>query len=147
MVVKLYKTSSENDRVVKELTEELSLTGTLRDSTSILNPTLTIEGDIDIASKNYAYIEEFGRYYFIDDIVSIRNNLWSVSMSVDVLMSYKDDILNLDCIIERQERKYNLYLNDSDILTYANPIIQTKLFAVDNGLDKNANSLVLAVVR
>ena len=63
--------------------------------------------------KNYAYIEEFARYYFIKS-VSIENNKLAVfDLECDVLMSFKDDIHGLECIIARNETEYNLMLSDS----------------------------------
>lgn len=67
----------------------------LLDATSITNPVVTIERDAIerpyVYKFNYAYIPDFERYYFIDDITT-SNNLWVFSMSVDVLASYKSAI-------------------------------------------------------
>lgn len=48
---------------------------------------------------NYCYIPDFDRYYFISNITSVRTNLWRIDCSVDVLMSYQAEILNLDVIV------------------------------------------------
>ena len=42
MNITLYKTSSENERVDKSLTSSLSLTGTLKDKTDVINPVVLI---------------------------------------------------------------------------------------------------------
>ena len=70
------------------------VSGYLLDGTSIINPVITFEqtSTYDIRDYNYAYIGTFNRYYFITNITT-DNNLWIVSMSVDVLASYKADIL------------------------------------------------------
>lgn len=127
MVIKLYKTASENEKVKKELTDETVLEGTLRESSSILDFTVTIEGD-DLSGFNYAYIEDFHRYYYINDITIVRTGLWRFSMSVDVLMTYKDQFLQLNAIVSRQENKYNLYLRDDNMKAYSNSRIVTKRF-------------------
>ena len=63
--------------------------------------------------KNYAYIEEFARYYFVKS-VSVENNKLAVfDLECDVLMSFRNDIHGLECIISRNESNYNLMLSDS----------------------------------
>lgn len=66
-----------------------------------------------VVTTNYAYIEEFNRYYFISNISVVRNNLWLLELSCDVLMSYAYDIKNLEGMIERQEFDFNPMLEDN----------------------------------
>ena len=66
--------------------------------------------NINIFACNYAYIEEFHRYYYITNITSIHNNVWQLTMRVDVLMSYKSDIYNLKALVVRNE-----YASDPNI--------------------------------
>ena len=91
-IISLFKTASENNRVVKDLTDEKQLSGELRNQTSVLNPSIRIESAENIAGYNYCYIPEFGRYYYITDITSVRTRVWEVSMRCDVLMSYSAQI-------------------------------------------------------
>ena len=60
-----------------------------------------------LLKSNYCYISDFNRYYYIDDIVSIANNLWEISLDCDVLYTYKDKIIENDAFIDRQENLYN----------------------------------------
>ena len=109
--ISLFKTASENNRVVKDLTDEKQLSGELRNQTSVLNPSIRIESADNIAGYNYCYIPEFGRYYYIVDITSVRTRVWEVSMRCDVLMSYKDEIKGLNVILNNtQETGLSNYL-------------------------------------
>ena len=110
--ISLFKTDSENNRVVKTLTDEKQLSGELRNQTSVLNPSIRIESADNISTYNYAYISEFGRYYYITDIVSVRTNCWVVSLRCDVLMSYKDEIKTITGVVVRQESNPNKLLVD-----------------------------------
>lgn len=110
--ISLFKTVSENNRVVKTLTDEKQLSGELRNQTSVLNPSIIIESADNISTYNFAYISEFGRYYYITDIMSIRTNCWVVSMRCDVLMSYKDEIRSMNVILNNtQETGLSNYLS------------------------------------
>lgn len=57
---------------------------------------------------NYAYIEEFNRYYFVNSMVTMNNAVWVLQLSVDVLESFKDDIMGKPAEITRhmQEGDY-----------------------------------------
>ena len=110
--ISLFKTASENNRVVKTLTDEKQLSGVLRYQTSVLNPRIRIESAENIAGYNYCYIPEFGRYYYIVDIMSVRTNVWEASMRCDVLMSYSNQIKAITGVVVRQESNPNKLLVD-----------------------------------
>lgn len=115
MVITLYNNLSERNVIDKTLTNALSIEGTLRESVSVTAPVITIQGSIAIVGYNYCYIEDFYRYYFITNIQSIRNNLWALTLKVDVLMSFKNDIKNTPAIIDHTtDPKITNYM-DSDI--------------------------------
>ena len=124
MTVKLYQNKSEFNVVDKDLTELATLTGTLREQSSVVDPAINFSGLTQyIDTANYAYISEFGRYYFITDIQYVRNNLWLLTMHVDVLYTYASQIRNNSAIIERNENEYDLKLNDGLFRTQQNPRI------------------------
>lgn len=118
MNITLYKTKSESNKINKTLTSSMSFTGTLKDECSVLNPTIFIESD-NLSDYNYLYIKEFNRYYFINDIKNVRNNIWSITGEVDVLYTYKDKILSLPLILEKSENDIhsNKMLNDGSYIT------------------------------
>ena len=124
MTIVLYQNTSEFNAVDKTLSELVTLSGTLREQSSIIDPVINIS-DIDnyIGSANYAYIPEFNRYYFITNIDSVRENLWRISFHVDVLYTYREQIRTNSAIIERNEREYDLKLNDGLFQTQQNPRI------------------------
>ena len=142
MTINLYTNISEVNAVDKDLTTLATLTGTLREQSSIIDPVITFS-DIDsyVSSMNYAYIQEFNRYYFITNVESIRDNLWKVSFHVDVLYTYRAEIRANSAIIERNENEYDLKLNDGLFRTQQNPRIEQ--FPFPSGF--NTWNFVLAV--
>lgn len=84
---------------------------------SVMNPTLIIEdASFNFKNANYIYIIDYGRAYYIEDIVvSTAQNIISVKLREDVLQTFKDDILQLNAIVERQSNNYNMYLPDQQI--------------------------------
>lgn len=66
-----------------------SLSVNLKSGTSLLSPTFLLS----LSSRPaYDYVSFEGRYYFVTDIVSVRDNLWEISCSVDALASHKSTI-------------------------------------------------------
>lgn len=118
MIIEFYSNVAEKNKVGK-MPQALvkSLTGTLRESTNVTDPIFkvtTLTHD-EISKINYAYVPEFKRYYFVKQITYVKKDLYEVNCHVDVLESFKDDILNLNCRIGRQTGEYNLLLSDNEI--------------------------------
>lgn len=85
--------------------------GTLREKSSIVAPTITIEYK-GFPNWNYAYIPNFNRYYFITDIVSVNLNVWMIAFRVDPLMSYKEIIKDTRAMVERNENTFDAFMLD-----------------------------------
>ena len=113
--IKLYKNNAEPNKLDKtsDLLLVKQIDGILRDSTSIIDPSITIEYD-KVPDFNYIYIESFNRYYFVTGITSINYNLWSIELECDVLMTYKDQILQQTAFIDKQENNFNADIIDNN---------------------------------
>ena len=61
------------------------------DDTSLMNPVFKLEIAANPIDKNYAYVADFNRYYFINDI-STYQGFWYISCTCDVLASFKTAI-------------------------------------------------------
>lgn len=118
MEIKFYYNTSDNRCIRKKLLNEFSLTGTLRDSCSLLEPVLNIQNDEPIR-YNYAYIPEFKRYYFIRKVTSLRKGIWTVELEVDPLMSFKGDILALQVVVDKQSSASigDEYIDDGSLVS------------------------------
>lgn len=140
--IMLQVSSSEKNKLDKDVTTLATITGVLKSETSIINPVITIEGDVSqFATCNYMEIPVFNRKYFVTNIRSIRNGLFEISARVDVLSTYATQIRQNTAIIHRQENDWNLYLNDGTFRIYQNPMVLTREFP--NGF--TTQEFVLAV--
>mgnify|MGYP006908867257 CR=1 FL=1 len=129
MQIKLLTTTDPNNKVVKTYTEDQTIEATIIDGCSILKPEFTLELN-SMPTSNYAYIADFNRYYFIDNPIAECPGVYTLKMSVDVLMSFANGIKALTGVISRQENSnaYNLYLEDDAFKAYAYPQVVTKEF-------------------
>ena len=111
VLIYLFNNKAENNRLDKSsyLENVDELHGNLREECNIIDPIINIEMN-NPPSFNYVYIPSFNRYYFVKEFDFVRTGLYRLKLHVDVLMSYKDGIKNLECLIERNEYKYNKFI-------------------------------------
>ena len=67
----------------------------LKHSTDLIKPVLVVNSENSLQDINYCYIDVFERFYFIDKVETIRNNLYRICCTVDVLESFRMDILTV----------------------------------------------------
>lgn len=129
MNITLMNTDSPNNMINKTVTIVADYTGAVaRVNISVETPVLILEESVaNIMNANYCYIAEFHRYYFITDKTADANGLWTISLKVDVLESFKYDIFRLKGIVQRQRDNYDMYLRDDKI-----PIGARKTVAIRN---------------
>ena len=140
--ITLQTNQSEQNRVTKTLVDLATVSGVLKEETSIIDPIIKIEGDLsNFVNCNYLTIPAFGRSYFVNNIRSIRQGLVEFACHVDVLSSFADAIKTNKAIVKRQENNWNLYLNDGTFKVYQNPTVLTKAFP--SGF--NTQEFILAV--
>lgn len=120
--IKLYQTASEPTMVEKTLVEKATVKGYFKQVQDITAPVIDLAfNDRDTFNlyfnSNYAYIALFNRYYFISRKEVGMNNILSIYMDEDVLMSFKNEIYNLVPLVTRQASSefYNKSLIDSAI--------------------------------
>lgn len=136
MVINLMKNSSPEIMLNKTVSTSKSVNAVLKNDCSILYPVLILK-DVSIGDCNYFQIPDFGnRYYYIDNIITREANILEISGRIDVLMSFKTDILASTGIIERNENEFIKYITDSKYTVLNYERVQTKKFPnkfPDNG--------------
>ena len=99
--------------------------GTLKAPSTITNPNIILRFDdntFNPANYSFAYIPDFDRYYHVSEW-TWDAGYWSPSLSVDVLASFKNDILNQSAYIIYSSSDYNINLIDRRLTNNAKPTI------------------------
>lgn len=112
MTAILYNNTSDNKKLNKNINTISTVDLILYLDTNILNPTFKIKNFNN--NGNYIYVPDLGRYYFIDNY-TLSNQCVYLHCSVDVLMSYKNEILNHEYLIKRNEFLRDNKLTDTEI--------------------------------
>lgn len=114
----------------------------LKDDTSITTPTISLAGHAYF-SYNYAYISDFGRYYYVNEIKTIGPNT-EISLVCDVLATYKDSILASTQYITYSANASKTWLADTRIPLSKNATV-TRDGASTSGIFYTTGFFVLTV--
>ena len=116
----------------------------LKENTDVFQPTFILQTDgAKLWDYNYIDGSSFsGRQYFITDVRSIGNNRFEVDAKTDVLSTWANEIRGNTAVIKRQEKLYNLYLDDPEFHVYNYENIQTKQFPA-NSFNKLLNYVLV----
>lgn len=107
--IKLFKFNKKTNSTKRPTNVGDTFTCNIKSVSSILDPVIDIvdkTGENKIPLYNYAYISEFKRYYFITDI-TYNIGVWTLSLSVDVLASFRDGVLDSDQYVLRSSSLYD----------------------------------------
>lgn len=114
MQIDFYKNTVPKNRLYRNLTGHLVSQGHLIDPCDVLNPVIKMAYNAYHVNINYCYIPDFGRYYFINDYV-IEGDTITLYLHVDVLYTYRNTILQSQCVALRSSSHGNLYFKDDFI--------------------------------
>ena len=126
--ISLQNNSSPINKIGKAISTITTVSGDLKNESDVIRPEILIESDSSILSANYMTIDTFHRKYFIEEIQSVRTNLWLVKAHVDVLETYASQILSNTAVVLRQENNFNLLLNDGVFKCKQDPRISYRKF-------------------
>ena len=85
----------------------------LKENCSVTNPIFILNYD---STPTFNYCHYIFGYYFVDDIIMQNRNIYEVHCSLDVLGTYRDDILASNQFVLRSASDYNQFLADSTAL-------------------------------
>lgn len=147
LTIDFYKSTAENNRLDK--TDYLEHLGSVviesKSNIDFVRPTFTIvRPSFDIENCNYFEVVEWEKYYYMETPKPTLQIAQTIELKgdMDALMSYRTDILELECVLERQENNINSFLFDSNLKTDCR--MYTQAIKFKNGL--KGNTLLLSVL-
>lgn len=145
MIISTYTSTDDSNYINKRLTNKSDvLNVTLKNSTDYVNPVIMLQ--YDTIDFNYVYIPSFKRYYFVREMTSLKNDLWSVALHVDVLMSFRSQLKNVRAITKRQEYLCNNDLIDDRMKLLNYPALQTNITFPNGFLDATSGNLQYVMI-
>ena len=106
----LYKTTDPRNKLNKTLTAGKEILINLKRDDSKESPRIKINNTNLTDNYNYAYIDVFDRYYFINSITQLNYSLSELEFETDLLSTYKDIVLVSTGLVSHaiQEGDYRL---------------------------------------
>lgn len=143
MLVHLCNTTSEENIINKDIRQVKDVTAIIKGELSVENPVLILDYDGSANNINYMIIPELARNYFITDIVRLTGHRFEVHGTSDVLESFKNSILAMECVIEKQEQDAlsNMYYNDGSFVSSEKEFIYSKNFP--SGFNDNGEFILI----
>lgn len=88
------------------------------------NPTLELAYNNKLDDCNYVYVNNY-YYYIVDRTYSKQRVIFN--LKPDLLMTFKSDILELGCILSRQENIFNTYIKDNQQAILSKRVVDTRI--------------------
>lgn len=109
MKVKLYKNfKKRKNSTLQPSGDFLEVDCTLKNGTSIVNPTIQLQlaFNSDYSNYNYCHIPDFGRFYYIRDLVW-NNSIAEFVLVSDIMASFKSDIAGFTGLAVRASNSFD----------------------------------------
>ena len=124
MTVIFYKYDSIKNKINKTLSNGLTINDVvIQNDFDITDFELLIKNNNFNSEYNYCYIQDLGRYYFIESVEKMNGTIYKIRVSVDVLKSYANDIQNISAIITKSENPDDNFVNCEVSGNYTNEVI------------------------
>ena len=132
MILSLFKTNNDSRTCIKVLEQIANLNIQPNAELNLLKPSLTIPYSNTYLTANYCYIDEFNRYYFINDMSLLNGKMLSVSCSVDPLTSFYKYFKSSIGFCTRNENDIQPWIKDE--LRPVAPYTTTRVLKLDNNI-------------
>lgn len=142
----LYENSCDKNMINKDLylSTILDTTVSIKEETSIVNPEIYIKTSANIKNSNYMKLGN--NYYYISITLipgdSTNGALYRINGVRDALTTFKNDILMLDCIIDKQQYENNMYINDGSYIVEERETVQVVNFT--GGFEDSGKFILIA---
>lgn len=137
-------TSSDYNRLTKNYARIELVSAVIKEGTSVINPTFIVNTFTGYHKCNYIKCDDLGRNYYINNIELIPGGRVALQCHVDVLTSYRSEILNCTGIVDKQENMSNSsrYIDDGSYIMESRDRIESYNF--NNGFTSSAHILITA---
>lgn len=141
--IKTFIYDGKPNKVNKTLQENEEYTGVLNSTVNVLTPVVRFRTHTPV-TFNYVYIDSLHRYYFVSEL-SQDGDVCTVRLKVDVLMTYKDNILASSATLTKGEN-VNKYVSNRSNVVDLRPNIR-KLDFPNKELLNDTGSIIMVTIK
>lgn len=142
MVEILFYNNSQDKQIInKSLNDATSLSGLFIHPFNVINPVIVIRSNTPV-TFNYCFIPSLNRYYFVESITIQTANTYQISLNIDVLQTYAQEILNSTGTILTRENA-NKFISSRETIYDIRPhFVKIEL---ENPFDKTGQILLITI--
>ena len=129
--ITFYNNNSDRRCVNKNLTNAKTISGKIK--SQYTSSGISIDIDVSVAGITpfqFNYMKYDNKFYYIDNVDFVSQNIIRLNCSVDLLETYKAQILKQAAVLERSQNIYSRYIDDDKLVLNAYKRVQTKVFPV-----------------
>ena len=124
MTVIFYKYNDIKNKINKTLSGGLTVNDVImHNDFDITSFELLIKNSDFNSEYNYCYIQDLGRYYFIDSVEKMNGTIYKIRVSVDVLKSFSTQIENINAVITKSENPDDNFVDCEKSENYTSEVI------------------------
>ena len=124
MTVIFYKYNGIKNKINKTLENGLTVNDVImRNDFDITDFELLIKDTTFSSEYNYCYIQDLGRYYFIESVEKMNGTIYKIRLTVDVLKSFSTQIENINAIITKSENPDDNFVDCEKSENYTSEVI------------------------
>ena len=137
MNIKVWTDFSKRENSTKQPAGGTTLDVHLKGPCSLHNPIFVLSNPIG----KYTYVEAFGEYYFVDDVINLNDNMCEVHCRKDPMATYKTAIGNTTAFI-LYDTTANSEIPDDRLSTNTTPGISTSTHALGSFFSSSGTFVV-----
>ena len=124
MTVIFYKYDGIKNKINKTLENGLTVNDVIMRNDFDLTAFELLIKDTNFNSEyNYCYIQDLGRYYFIESVEKMNGTIYKIKLTVDVLKSFSTQIENIQAIITKSENPDDNFVDCEKSENYTSEVI------------------------
>ena len=124
MTVIFYKYDGIKNKINKTLENGLTVNDVvIQNDFDITVFDLLIKNSDFNSGYNYCYIQDLGRYYFIESVEKMNGAIYKIRLTVDVLKSFSTQIENINAIITKSENPDDNFVDCEKSENYTSEVI------------------------
>ena len=124
MTVIFYKYNGIKNKINKTLENGLTVNDVVIQNDFDITAFELLIKDTNFNSEyNYCYIQDLGRYYFIESVEKMNGTIYKIRLTVDVLKSFSTQIENIQAIITKSENPDNDFVDCEKSENYTSEVI------------------------
>lgn len=124
MTVIFYKYNDIKNKINKTLSGGLTVNDVIMHNDFDITAFELLIKNSDFNSEyNYCYIQDLGRYYFIESVEKMNGTIYKIRVSVDVLKSFSTQIENINAVITKSENPDTNFVDCEKSENYTSEVI------------------------